>query len=214
LRKGFGWAPAFVVGFGAGASGTVAVALLLYSGEGLLRSLALIVAIQLGAFGLGLGVGGQPSERSDALESLRGRWLFVLIAFLGATGFVLAWDFFAGFGASPLTQALGLALLAGLPLYACGRLLKGINAVRMMAGLAGDGAFAALGAAAAVLVMGLGALSNVGVTYVVLFLIVILSGTARFQGLVLEPIEESVGTAEVTESDPSEVLNTTGPESE
>ncbi len=116
MRKGFGWAPAFVVGFGAGASGTVAVALLLYSGEGLLRSLALIVAIQLGAFGLGLGVGGQPSEWSEALESLRGRWLFVLIAFLGATGFVLAWDFFAGFGASPLTQALGLALLAGLPL--------------------------------------------------------------------------------------------------
>ncbi len=214
MRKGFGWAPAFVVGFGAGASGTVAVALLLYSGEGLLSSLALIVAIQLGAFGLGLGVGRQPSEWSDALESLRGRWLFVLIAFLGATGFVLAWDFFAGFGASPLTQALGLALLAGLPLYACGRLLRGINAVRMMAGLTGDGAFAALGAAAAVLVTGLGALSNVGVTYVVLFLIVILSGTARFQGLVLEPIEESVGAAEVTESDPSEVLNATGPETE
>ncbi len=96
MRKGFGWAPAFVVGFGAGASGTVAVALLLYSGEGLLRSLALIVAIQLGAFGLGLGVGGQPSEWSDALESLRGRWLFVLMAFLGATGFVFAWDFFCG----------------------------------------------------------------------------------------------------------------------
>jgi hypothetical protein len=214
LRKGFGWAPAFVVGFGAGASGTVAVALLLYSGEGLLRSLALIVATQLGAFGLGLGIGGQPSEWSDALESLRSRWLFVLMAFLGATGFVFAWDFFAGFGASPLTQALGLALLAGLPLYACGRLLRGINTVRIMTGLAGDGAFAALGAAAAVLVIGLGALSNVGVTYVVLFLIVILSGTARFQGLVLEPVEESIGAAEVTESDPSEVLNATGPETE
>jgi len=214
LRKGFVWVPAFVVGFGAGTSGTVAVALLLYSGEGLLRSLALIVAIQLGAFGLGLGVGGQPSGWSDALESLRGRWLFVLIAFLGAAGFVFAWDFFAGFGASPFTQALGLALLAGLPLYACGRLLRGINAVRMMAGLAGHSAFAALGAAAAVLVIGLGALSNVGVTYVVLFLIVILSGTARFQGLVLEPIDESVGAAEGTESDSSEVLNSTGPETE
>jgi hypothetical protein len=207
LRKGLAWAPAFVVGFGAGASGTVAAALLLYSGEGMLRSLVLIVAIELGAFGLGLGTGGQPSEWNQALESLRRRWLFVLVAFLAAAGFALVWDVFAGFGASAMTQGLGLALLAGLPLYACGRLLRGINAVRMMAGLAGDGAFAAMGAAAAVLVTGLGALSNVGVTSVVLFLIVILSGMARLQGWVLRPIEKSVGAVEVTESDPSEALN-------
>ena len=85
---------------------------------------------------------------------------FVLVTFLAAAGFTLAWALFAGFGASPMTQALGLALLAGLPLYACGRLLRGINAVRMMAGLTGDGAFASLGAAAGVLVTGLGALSG------------------------------------------------------
>ena len=214
LRKGLGWAPAFVVGFGAGASGTVAVALLLYSGEGLLRSLALIVAIELGAFSLGLGMRGPPNEWNHALESLRRRWFFVLVTFLAAAGFTLAWALFAGFGASPMTQALGLALLAGLPLYACGRLLKGINAVRMMAGLTGDGAFASLGAAAGVLVTGLGALSGVGVPSFVLFLIVILSGTARLQGWVLKPIEESVGAAEVTESDPSEALNTAGPETQ
>ena len=212
LRKGLGWAPAFVAGFGAGASGTVAVALLLYSGEGMLRSLALIVATELGAFGLGLSTGGRSSEWNEALESLRGRWFFVLVAFLAAAGFTLAWDFFEGFGASAMTQALGLALLAGFPLYACGRLLRGINAVRTMTGLTGDGAFAALGAAAAVLVTGLGALSNVGVTSVVLFLIVILSGTARLQGWVLKPMEESVGAVEVTESDPSEALNAAGPE--
>ncbi len=214
MKKGLGWAPTFVAGFGAGASGTVAVALLLYSGEGLLRSLALIVAIELGAFGLGLGMRGPPSEWSLALESLRRRWLFVLVAFLAAAGFTSAWAVFAGFGASPMTQALGLALLAGLPLYACGRLLRGINAVRMMAGLTGDGAFASLGAAAGVLVTGLGALSGVGVPSFVLFLIVILSGTARLQGWVLKPIEESVGAAEVTEPDPSEALNAAGPETQ
>ena len=189
LRKGLGWAPAFVAGFAAGASGTVAVALLLYSGEGLLRSLTLIVAIELGAFGLGLGTGESPEEWSEAVESLRKRWLLALVAFLAAAGFALAWAFSAGFGALPMTQALGLALLGGLPLYSCGRLLRGINAVRMMASHTGDGAGASLGAAVGVLVTGLGALSGVGVPSFVLFLLVMLSGAALLQGWVLEPIE-------------------------
>ena len=212
LRGGLGWAPAFVAGFAAGASGTVAVALLLYTGEGLLRSLTLIVAIELGAFGLGLGMSGPPREWSLAVESLRKRWLFALVTFLSAAGFALAWVLFSGFEASPMTQALGLALLAGLPLYACGRLLKGIGAVRMMAGLTGDGASASFGAAAGVSVTGLGALSGIGVPSFVLFLLVILSGAALLQGWVLKPIAESVGAAEVTESDPPEGLHAAEPE--
>ena len=212
LSKGLGWAPAFVAGFAAGASGTVAVALLLYSGEGLLRSLTLIVAIELGAFGLGLRVSGRPNGWSHAVESLRRRWLSALVAFLAAAGFALAWVLFAGFGASPITQALGLALLAGLPLYACGRLLRGISAVRMMAGLTGDGALASLGAATGVLVTGLGALSGVGVPSFVFFLLVILSGAALLQGWVLKPIEESIGTVEAADSDPSEELHAGEPE--
>jgi hypothetical protein len=192
----------------------VAVALLLYSGAGLLRSLTLIVMIELGAFGLGLGLGGPPREWSHAVESLRRRWLFALVAFLAAAGFTLAWALFAGFGASQTTQAIGLALLAGLPLYACGRILAGINAVRMTADLPGSGAFASLGAAVGVLVTGLGAISGVGVPSFVLFLFVLLSGTARLQGWVLEPIEESVGAAEVEESGPPEALHRVGPEAQ
>ncbi len=204
LRKGLGWAPTFVAGFAAGASGTVAVALLLYSGEGLLRSLTLIVAIELGAFGLGLGMSGPPNEWNQAVESLRKRWLASLLAFVAAAGFALAWALFAGFGASPVTQGLGLALLAGLPLYACGRLLKGISTVRMMAGLTGDGALASLGAATGVLVTGLGALSGVGVPSFVLFLLVVLSGAALLQGWVLRPIAESLRTAGGFEAEPAE----------
>ena len=200
LRKGLGWAPTFVSGFAAGATGTVAVALLLYSGEGLLRSLTLIVAIELGAFGLGLGMSGRAREWSHAVESLRRRWLSALLAFLAAAGFVLAWVFFAGFGASPLTQAFGLALLAGLPLYACGRLLRGISAVRMMAGLTSDGALAALGAAAGVLVTGLGALSGIGVPSFAFLLLVLLSGAALLQGWVLTSIEENVVRLEAADS--------------
>ncbi len=212
LRKGLGWAPAFVAGFAAGASGTVAVALLLYSGEGLLRSLTLIVAIELGAFGLGLGMSGRPREWSHAVESLRRRWLSALVAFLAAAGYALAWVLFTGFGASPMTQALGLALLAGFPLYACGRLLRAISTVRMMAGPTGDGALGALGAAAGVLVTGLGALSGIGVPSFVFFLLVILSGAALLQGWVLKPIEESIGTVQAADSDPSEALQAGEPE--
>ena len=217
LRKGLGWAPAFVAGFAAGASGTVAVALLLYTGEGLLRSLTLIVAIELGAFGLGLGAGGTPDDWSHAVESLRRRWLSALLAFLAGAGFTLAWVLFSGFGALPMTQALGLALLGGLPLYACGRLLRGISDVRMMVGLRGDGALASRGAAVAVLVTGLGALSGVGVPSFVFFLLVVLSGAALLQGWVLRPMEESIRTVEVdmvevTDSDPSEVLHAGGSE--
>ena len=211
LRNGLGWAPAFLVGFAAGASGTVAVALLLYSGEGLLRSLTLIVAIELGAFGVGLGMSAPPKEWSDAVESLRRRWLVALMAFLAAAGFALAWAFFAGFGASPISQALGLALLAGLPLYAGGRLLRGISTVRMMAGLPGDGALASVGAAAGVLVTGLGALSGVGVPSFALFLLVILSGAALLQGWVLVPLEESIAAVEVAEPDPADGVQAAAP---
>jgi len=207
-----GGAPAFVAGFAAGASGTVAVALLLYSGEGLLRSLTLIVAVELGAFGVGLGMNGLPREWGDAVESLRRRWLSALIAFLAAAGFALAWTFFAGFGALPMTQALGLALLAGLPLYAGGRLLRGISTVRTMAGVTGDGALASLGAAAGVLGTGMGALSGVGVPSFALFLLVILSGTALLQGWVLKPLEERVAAAEESNA-AAEESNATAEES-
>ena len=196
MRKGLGWAPTFLAGFAAGAVGAVALALLLYSGEGLLRSLTLIVAIELGSFGIGLGTSGPAKEWSAAVESLRKRWLSALFAFLAAAGFALAWALFAGFGASPASQGLGLAFLAGLPFYACGRLLKGISSVRAMAGLTGDGAYAALGAAAGVLVTGFGALSGLGVPSFVLFLLVLLSGAALLQGWVLGPISESLGATE------------------
>ena len=86
-----------------------------------------------------------------------------------------------------------------------------------MAGLRGDGALASLGAAVAVLVTGLGALSGVGVPSFVFFLLVVLSGAALLQGWVLKPMEESirtveVGMVEVADSDPSEALHIGGSE--
>jgi hypothetical protein len=178
------WVPSFVTGAASATTATVAVALLLYSGEGMLRSLILIVAFELGALGLGLGI-TVPTTRAEALVSLRRRWLSVLVAFLAASIFVLAWLFKAGFGARAGTQALGLALLAGLPLYMGGQLLAAISADESGRGGGGVGAFATLGACAGVLVTGLSGLGRVGVPSLMFFMLMALSGAALVQGWLL-----------------------------
>ena len=178
------WVPSFVTGAASATTATVAVALLLYSGEGMLRSLILIVAFELGALGLGLGI-TVPTTRGEALVSLRRRWLSVLVAFLAASIFVLAWLFKAGFGARAGTQALGLALLAGLPLYMGGQLLAAISADESERGGGGVGAFATLGACAGVLVTGLSGLGRVGVPSLMFFMLMALSGAALVQGWLL-----------------------------
>jgi len=178
------WVPSFVTGAALATTATVAVALLLYSGEGMLKSLILIVAFELGALGLGLGI-TVPTTRAEALVSLRRRWLSVLVAFLAASIFVLAWLFKAGFGARAGTQALGLALLAGLPLYMGGQLLAAISADESGRGGGGVGAFATLGACAGVLVTGLSGLGRVGVPSLMFFMLMALSGAALVQGWLL-----------------------------
>ena len=178
------WVPSFVTGAALATTATVAVALLLYSGEGMLKSLILIVAFELGALGLGLGI-TVPTTRREALVSLRRRWLSVLVAFLAASIFVLAWLFKAGFGARAGTQALGLALLAGLPLYMGGQLLAAISADESGRGGGGVGAFATLGACAGVLVTGLSGLGRVGVPSLMFFMLMALSGAALVQGWLL-----------------------------
>ncbi len=178
------WVPSFVTGAASATTATVAVALLLYSGEGMLKSLILIVAFELGALGLGLGI-TVPTTRGEALVSLRRRWLSVLVAFLAASIFVLAWLFKAGFGARAGTQALGLALLAGLPLYMGGQLLAAISADESGRGGGGVGAFATLGACAGVLVTGLSGLGRVGVPSLMFFMLMALSGAALVQGWLL-----------------------------
>ena len=189
MRARLAWVPSFVVGAAAATVAAVAVALLLYSGEGMLRSLTLIVTVELMA--LGVGLASPPvAEWPGVVESLRKRWLWVLITFLVASVFTVAWTFGEGFGARATTQALGLTLLAGLPLYACGRLLSAISMVWIADGRPMGGAVAALGAALGVLVTGLSGLSRLGAPSLLLFLLIVLSGTALLQGSMLEGVEE------------------------
>ena len=118
------WLPAFLVGVCAATAAEVAVGLLLYSGPGLVRSLTTVLGVEAGALGAGLWTA--PGLRPDILDSLRRRWLLGLVSFLAATLFSAFWSFTRIAGGSALGQGLGLAFMAGLPLYACGGVLGGM----------------------------------------------------------------------------------------
>lgn len=116
--------PAFLVGVCAATAAELAVGLLLYAGPGLIRSLTTVLAVEAGALGAGLWTA--PGLRPDILDSLRRRWLLGLVSFLGATLFSAFWSLARIAGGSALGQGLGLAFMAGLPLYACGGVLGGM----------------------------------------------------------------------------------------
>lgn len=121
------WLPPFILGVCAATVAEVAAGLLLYDGPGLLRSLTAILGVE--ALALALGVMTAPGLRPDLVDSLRRRWLFCLLAFVGATLFSATWSMVQAVGGSSLGQGLGLAFLAGLPLYALGGVLGGMATV-------------------------------------------------------------------------------------
>jgi len=120
-----GWAPPFVVGVCAATAAEVSVALLLYTGPGLVRSITVILGVETAA--LAVGMWSAPGPRPDLLDALRRRWLLCLVAFLVATVFAAFWTFLQDVAGTALGQGLGLAFLAGLPLYACGGVLGGMG---------------------------------------------------------------------------------------
>ena len=193
------WVPSFVVGAAAATASVVAVALLLYSGEGMLRSLTLIIAVELVAFGVGLAAPPDSGRWPVVVEALRRRWLAALLTFLAASVFTVAWTFGEGFGGNGRSQALGLAMLGGLPLYACGRLLAGISTTAITVGRSSPGAFASLGAALGVLITGSSGLSRLGAPSLLLVVLVLLSGAALVQGSVLGEVQVAPDGAGVGE---------------
>jgi hypothetical protein len=117
----FEWLPPFIVGACAAAAAEVAVALLIYTGPGLMRSLTTVLTVEAGAFGIGLWTA--PGPRPDLTEALRRRILLCLFAILGATVFSAFWTFLRTVGGTAVGQGLGLAVMAALPLYAFGGVL-------------------------------------------------------------------------------------------
>jgi hypothetical protein len=145
-----------LVGASAAVAAEVAVAILLYGGPGFVRSLTTILAVEGFAFALGLW--SAPAWGPDLVDGLRRRWLLCLFGFLGAAVFGTVWSLVPWLGEDRVGQALGLAILAGVPLYATGAVLGSISrAVESDAGrrLVAPGAPAAAGAALGFVLTGL-----------------------------------------------------------
>ncbi|MFN0009832.1 MAG: hypothetical protein ACKVXR_18205 [Planctomycetota bacterium] len=144
---GSAWMPPLLVGAAAGIAAEVAVAILLYAGPGFMRSLTTVLAVEGAA--LALGLHAAPVSSAHPVESLRRRWLFCLASFIAAALYGTAWSLFEGLGEGRIGQGLGLALLAGLPMFACGSVLGSMGSASSIAaaGPRGSSAPAALGAA-------------------------------------------------------------------
>jgi hypothetical protein len=184
--------PPLLVGAAGAIAAEVAVGILLYAGPGLIRSLTTVLAVE----GAALAAGLQTAPRSDGalLDSLRRRWLLCLAAFMAAALFGTAWSLFEAIGAGRLGQGLGLALLAGLPMFAVGALLGGMGTVSIAdesGRMRRPSAAAALGAALGFVATGL-LLPRAPIPASLLVgCLVLLSGAGMVYGAVLTAMAEA-----------------------
>lgn len=182
--------PPLVLGGVLAVAAELAAGLLLYSGLGFLQALSVILAIEMGALGLGLWVASGISM-PGYVDALRRQWLFLLFAFTAAAFYAAGWEILGGLSADPRTQGLGMALLAGLPLFAGGVLLGLL--LREESGLAppagslfpGPSVLVAFGAGAGFLLAGYFILRNVTPTFVFLGCIILISSSALIHGRIL-----------------------------
>jgi hypothetical protein len=203
--------PPFVIGLAAATVGEVAVGLLLYSGEGLMRALVIILATEIGALALGL-MSAPEMDYPNLVDALRRRWIACLVVFMIATGFATFWSFRQGAEITAVSQALGLALLGGLPLYAAGNLLGAMASLRARLGGIGPriGASGAFGAAIGIMVAGYG-VPRLSAPSVLLFLMVLLSGGALIQGVGLVVVPREMAGESSTASVSPEPVEDAGP---
>lgn len=150
------WVAPLLVGASAAVAAEVAMGMLIYAGDGFLRSLTTVLAIDCVA--LGVGLWSAPAPHPDLIDRLRRRWLLCLMAFMAAAVFGVLWSLVPSVGGGAVGQALGLTLLAVLPLLTCGTILGGMGSVtrsRIAGTLREPGAAAALGASLGFIFTGL-----------------------------------------------------------
>jgi hypothetical protein len=166
---------AFGVGVALALAGELAVGLLLYAADGFVRALTVILAAGLGGLGLGLATAPTPGPRLS--DALRRRWLLAVATFAAAALMALAWslqeDASAGW-----RRGAALAVLAVLPLYACGVVLGALSSAHPRVRV---GAAAVLGAAVGVTLQGAVLLARVEPVSVYLLGVVILSAAALME---------------------------------
>lgn len=184
-RRPLRWLPPFLLGLAAATAAETAVALLLYAGPGLVRSLTTVLSVEAAALGVGLWMA--PGPRPDIVEALRRWWLFCLLAFLAATLFSGFWSLLEPMGGRALGQGLGLAFLAALPLYACGGVLGAFGAATGDSGsVARVGAAALLGGAVGFAATGMALPQVIAPASLLLICLVLLSAGGIVTGAVLE----------------------------
>jgi hypothetical protein len=121
------WVAPVLVGACAAIAGEVAMGMLIYAGEGFMRSLTTVLTVEVVA--LGIGLWAAPAPHALLIDRLRRRWIFCILAFLAATTFGVAWSLVPSLGSGPAGQAMGMSILAALPLFACGTVLGGLGSV-------------------------------------------------------------------------------------
>ena len=120
------WIPPLFVGAAAAMSVSTSTAMLLYSGEGMVRAVGVIAVITALSLGLGVWTGARDHEREEIPSTARW-WVGLLVALVFAAGFSGLWDAFEGFGATRTAQGTGLAVMTALPSYFAGGVLGRIG---------------------------------------------------------------------------------------
>ncbi len=196
-RRVLGLIPPFVAGVAGAVALESSAAMLLYSDEGLLPALTLILTVEVGALGLGLLSGPIPVG-GGAVEQVRRRWLFSLVAFAVAAALSAGFAIMGDLPRGGLGQGMGLAFLGSLPLFSIGSLLGAMGRPDELPSppVATVGGPAVLGAGAGFLLVGSVLLPNVAFHSLYLFCLVVLSGGALLQGWVLDarPAIEILGS--------------------
>lgn len=136
-------AATFIAGAALGAGATAGSALLLYTGQGFLRTAGSLIGLSLAALAAGVWVGG--GDRAGRAAPTR--WLLLVLAFAFAAAFAALWNGVETLRATPLGGALAVLLILAEPAYLAGTLLVAL-AARPGNGGTGAAAGGAIGGAA------------------------------------------------------------------
>jgi len=182
-----GMVPPLLVGAAVAGAAEMSAGLLLYSTEGFLPALTLILTVETGALAVGLWSGSlQLGE--GVVEQVRRRWLFALVTFAVAAAFSTGMTFLDELLTGGIGQGLGLAFLGSLPLFALGSLLGAMaRSEGVVAPAATTVGFpAVVGLAVGFLLTGGVLLPNMAPYTLYLVCLTALSGGALLQGWVLD----------------------------
>jgi hypothetical protein len=172
---------------------------LLYTAEGFLPALTIILTLEVGALGLGIW-GGPLVSRGGTAELLRIRWLFSLVVFALASALAAGLNLLPVLSGSGLGQGVSLGFLGGLPLFSIGSLLGAMGASEDLGARPASpvAAPAVFGAALGFLFSGGLLLPHTATYTIYLICLVLLSGGALLQGLSLgdDSAEDDPGTGD------------------